>query len=225
MEPCRSIVDLRKLLADRFPRVRLACAPRQPVQSITTGVTELDRVLGGGLPRGEFTELIASGPASGSAMVIHELLRQVAMNRQFLALIDGMASFDVEAVDPAVLTRLLWVQCQKAADALKTADLLLRDRNFPILVLDLKLNPARELRKIPASTWFRYARLLEHNQTTVLVITPLQLVSGAACRVSLESGLGLNALEQTRAELLSSLRFTLLRSMAERNGEPLAQAG
>lgn len=225
METSRSIVDLRKLLTDRFPHLRLDCLPRRPIHSVATGIAVLDALMGGGLPRGEFTELVASGPASGSAAVIHELLCRVAANRQFLALVDGMGSFDPNAAEPAVLTRLLWIQCQQVAEALKATDLLLRDRNFPMLVIDFKLNTARELRKIPGNTWFRYARLLEQNQTTVLVITPQQLVSGAACRVSLESALDLNALAQPRAQLLASLRFKLLRSAAELNREQLAQAG
>ena len=209
MQTSRSIVDLRKLLADRFPQVRLACAPRQPVRSVVTGIPDLDTLLGGGLPQGEFTELVAGGQASGSAAVIHELLRRVARNRQFLALVDGMGSFDATAAEPAVLTRLLWIQCHQASEALKATDLLLRDRNFPILVLDLKLNTPRELRKIPASTWFRYGRLLERNQSTVLVITPRQLVSRAACRVSLECALGLNSLSLPRDRFVSALRFKL----------------
>jgi hypothetical protein len=188
-------------------------------------VPALDALLGGGLPRGEFTELVASSPGSGSAEVIHELLRRVACNRQFLALVDGLGSFDAGAVEPAILTRLLWVRCQKVVEALKATDLLLRDRNFSILVLDLRLNPARELRKITASVWFRYARLLEQNQATVLVVTPQPLVGAANYRVAVESALGIDALVQSRAALLSCLRFQLLKSTAEPNREAMAGTG
>ena len=179
MQTSSAIVDLRKLLTSRFPHLRLDIEPRRPAETVVTGVPALDALLGGGLPRGEFTELVASSPGSGSAEVIHELLRRVACNRQFLALVDGLGSFDAGAVEPAILTRLLWVRCQKVVEALKATDLLLRDRNFSILVLDLRLNPARELRKITASVWFRYARLLEQNQATVLVVTPQPLVGAA----------------------------------------------
>jgi hypothetical protein len=224
-ETSSSIVDLRKLLRSRFPHLRLAVAPRRPAESTATGVPALDDLLGGGLPRGEFTELIASAPGSGSAEVIHALLRRVAINRLFLALVDGVGSFDVEAVEPDILTRLFWVRCQKVTEALKATDLLLRDRNFSILALDLKLNPARELRQISASVWYRYARLLEQNQATVLVVTPQPLVGAARYRVALESVLGIEALGQSRAALLSRLRFNMLKSAAERNREWMAQAG
>jgi len=92
-------------------------------------------------------------------------------------------------------------------------------------VLDLKLNATAQLRKISSSTWYRHARLLEQNQTTVLIVTPFQLVSGAGCRVRVESGLGIDALSRMPGELLPQLRFTLLRSLRAAGDEPAAVAG
>lgn len=220
-----SIIDLRNLLAERFPGVRLTAAPRKRTESIPTGVPALDALLGGGLPKGEFTELVASGSGSGSAEVIHELLRKVALNRQFLALVDGVGSFDAGSVEPAVLARLLWIQCRNATEAFRAADLILRDRNFTVLVLDLKLNPLRELRKINGSAWHRYGRLLEQNQAAVLVVTPQKLVSVAAYRVASESVLDIGALKRPRTKLLSSLRFELLKSPSQSNVRWAVQAG
>lgn len=225
MKTAGSIVDLRNLLANRFPHLRLGIAPAKLTESVPTGVPALDMLLDGGLPRGELTELIASGSGSGSAEVIHALLRQVALNRQFLALVDGLGSFDASAVEPAVLARLLWIRCRQASEAFKAMDLLLRDRNFPVLALDLKLNTASELRKVNGSAWRRYLRLLEQNQAAVLVVTPQKLVSGAAYRVLLESALSIDALSRPRAELLSCLRFKLLKSPNQTNaGWAAAQA-
>jgi RecA/RadA recombinase len=203
------IIDLRNLLASRFPHLRQTLERRPAPPAVATGVAAMDQALGGGLPRGEFTELVASGHGTGSVEVLHQLLRGVARNRQFLALIDGCNSFDVGAVEPSILTRLLWVRCLNVAEALQATDLLLRDRNFPVVALDLKLNPLRELRKIGSSIWHRYVRLLEQNQATVLVITPVPMISVATARFVLESGLGLEALTQARAEVLARLRMKL----------------
>jgi len=217
MDAPASIIDLRKLLTSRFPHLRLTLGPKRPAELLATGVPGLDALLGGGLPRGAFTELVASSTGSGTAEVIHEVLRRVALNRQFLALVDGLGSFDVGAVASSILPRLLWVRCHNVTEALKATDLLLRDRNFAVLVLDLKLNANRELRKLNDSVWHRYARLLEQNQATVLVLTPQPLVGAASLRVQLESTLGVDALVQPRASLLARLRFTLLKSTAELN--------
>lgn len=216
------IIELRQLLAERFPHANRTMAAAPPAAVYPTGVGGLDALLNGGLPRGELNELVGAGPGSGSAQVIHHLLHQTAANGQFLALVDGADSFDVDAVEPDVLARLLWVRCQNADEALKATDLLLRDRNFPVVVLDLKLNPAAQLRKISSAVWFRLSRLLEQNSTAVLVVTPQPLVGHAAWRIQVESGLGLGSLNQPPREL--RLRFNLLRS-AMTADQHVAQAG
>jgi hypothetical protein len=204
------IIKLRQLLAERFPQANRNAQTAPAVAVHPTGVGELDALLGGGLPRGELNELVGVGPGSGSAQVIHRLLHQTAADGQFLALVDGTDSFDVDAVEPEVLARLLWVRCQNADEALKAMDLLLRDRNFPLVVLDLKLNPAAQLRKISSATWFRLSRLLEQNATAVLVVTPHPLVGHATWRVRVESGLGVEALAQPPRD--RQLHFHLLRA-------------
>jgi hypothetical protein len=210
MPAASNIVDLRRLLAERFPAARLR--PPPVVETHPTGVPALDQLLGGGLPKGEITELVALGPGSGSAQMLHALLRGVAERGDFLAVVDGADSFDVDPVEPFVLERLLWVRCRRAEEAMKAADLLLRDRNLPLVVLDLKLNRDAELRRISSSAWFRFSRLAEHNGTTLLVITPHQLVGAAGCRVRIESRLGVESLAAGPAEAREKLRFELLRA-------------
>jgi hypothetical protein len=215
--------ELRRLLAEKFPQAH--AARYAPGAVVATGLTTLDALLGGGWPRGKLSELVGTGHGSGSAQVIHALLHRVAADGQFLALVDGMDSFDVDAVEPAVLSRLLWVRCANADELLKAADILLRDRNFPHIVVDLKLNPLSQLRKIPSSVWHRFRRLIEQNGATVLVVTPTQLVGGAACRVRVESRLGLEALTQPPAEVLAQLRFQLLRTTEDEAEDRAMQTG
>ena len=193
--------------------------------TVTTGIAALDELLGGGWPKGKLSELVGIGAGSGSAQVIHALLHRVAAGGQFLALVDGVDSFDVDAVEVDALSRLLWVRCTKADEALKAADILLRDRNFQFVVVDLKLNSIAQLRKIQSSVWHRYRRLLEQNGTTLLVVTPTQLVGGAHCRVRVESKLGLEAITRPPVETASQLRFDLLRTDGEEDREQSAQAG
>ena len=225
MRATTDILELRELLAQRFPHLRTGAPVVPSTETLPTGVCALDALLDGGLPRGQFTELVGAGHGSGSAQVIHALLRRTAADGKFLALVDGADSFDVNAVEPDVLAHLLWVRCTDAGDALKAADLLLRDNNFPLVAIDLKLNSALQLRKISSSIWYRLGRILEQSRTAVLVVTPQVLVSGVAWRVQGESGLGVKALALSPEELIPQLRFIVLRT-ALAPGEPwAAQAG
>jgi hypothetical protein len=218
-----NVIQLRQLLSERFPHLRTTPPPRREIETVPTGAPALDALLHGGLPRGALSELIGAGPGSGSAQVLHGFLQRVADDGKFLALVDGADSFDVDAVEPAILARLLWVRCTDAGQALKAADLLLRDRNFPLVVVDLKFNPPAQLRKISSSVWHRFRRLLEANGAAALVITPHQLVSNPACRVRVEGKLAITALAQSPSQVLSELHFDLLRA-AEVDEEATAAA-
>ncbi|MEY2788391.1 MAG: hypothetical protein RLZZ34_1534 [Verrucomicrobiota bacterium] len=178
------LIELRQFLAERLPQARLGIAPaRAASETLPTGLESVDRALGGGLPRGAFTELVAPGEGSGSAQFIHTLLRHTASIGRFLTLVDGADSLDIDALEPEALAHLLWIRCRSTAEALQTTDLLLRDRNIALVVLDLKLNPAHELRRIQGTLWYRFGRLMEQQGGTVLVVTPQPLVSGAAARI------------------------------------------
>jgi len=225
MRATESVVELRRILADKFPRAHAARRPADGIPVAASGVPALDHLLGGGWSKGKLSELVGAGDGSGSAQVIHALLHRAAADGQFLALVDGLDSFDVDAVEPGVLARLLWVRCTKAEEALKAADLLLRDRNFPLVVLDLKLNPLAQLRKIQASAWHRFRRLQEQNGITMLVVTPTQLVGGAACRVRVESGLGIEAMTKPPGQVIKRLKFELLKSEDDEAHEELVKTG
>ncbi|HAB18633.1 MAG TPA: hypothetical protein PLX89_22070 [Verrucomicrobiota bacterium] len=214
MPTLAKILDLRQLLAERLPQVRSGFAPAASLATLPTGVPVLDTQLGGGIPVGETTELVGAGLGSGTAQVVHRLLRQTALNGQFLALVDGVDSFDADAAEPSSLARLLWVRCQKASEAIQATDLLLRDRNFPLVVLDLKLNPATQLQRISGSVWHRFNRLLEQHRTTLLVVTDRPLVGGTGVRVQVSAQLDVEALAHPPVELLGRLQFTVLRALA-----------
>jgi|GEM_PF-1192433 len=186
MQPIKNIVQLRQLLLERFPHLRMAAESpsAKPHACCPTGLPQIDNLLKGGLPQGEIVEMVSSG--TGSGLVILSLLRQAYEARQWIALIDGQDCFDPSAVDADVLWRLLWIRCRNAEQALKAADLLLRDSNLPLVLLDLQINSATQLRKIPSSTWRRFQRLIESSSTALLVLTPRALVGNAQARLSLQ---------------------------------------
>jgi hypothetical protein len=199
------IVDLRRLLAERFPH------PFPPGAAVLqTGLSFLDQIAGDGLPKSGITELIMPRRSAGSASLVHALLRSAQRDRHFIALIDGSDSFDPGSSDNSALRHLLWVRCRKAFDAIKAADLLLRDGNFPLVIVDLVLNTPQELRKIPQTSWYRLQRLVEAVPTACLIINRQGMVSSAQLKLVLENSWTLETLEKDNA--ISHLRFRVQRT-------------
>jgi hypothetical protein len=205
MAATSKIIDLRNLLANRFPP-----APMPRETRLVTGLTSFDQSIGGGLPQNAITELISPRVSSGSASLIHALIDGAYRDKYFLALIDGRDSFDPCGLPNSALRQLLWVRCTKAIEAVKAADLLLRDGNFPLLIVDLILNPPEELRKIPQTTWYRLQRLVQSVPTACLVLTRYEMVSSAQLKLVLENSWSLETLEKQDA--ISQLRIVVKRS-------------
>jgi hypothetical protein len=199
------IIDLRNLLANRFPRAPIPRGTR-----LVTGLASFNEPIGGGLPQNAITELISPGVNAGSASLIHAFIHGAYRDKYFLALIDGRDSFDPCALGNSALCQLLWVRCTKALEAVKAGDLLLRDGNFPLLIVDLILNPPEELRKIPQTTWYRLQRLVESVPTACLILTRYEMVSSAQLKLVLENSWSLETLETQDA--ISQVRIVVKRS-------------
>ncbi|MFN2475869.1 MAG: hypothetical protein ABR526_05950 [Chthoniobacterales bacterium] len=207
MAASSKILDLRALLAERYPQ-----PPPTAAAHIPTGLAPLDEALGGGLAKGAITELTSPHPSAGSALVISALLHLAHQQRHFLALIDGRDSFDPQPLGNARLRHLLWLRCTKALDAVKAADLLLRDGNFPIVALDLVLNSADELRKIPQTSWYRLQRLAEAVPSAFLILTRRSMISSAQSKLVLQNAWSLPDLQRDAS--VERLAFDIKRTHA-----------
>ncbi len=207
MAASNTIIDLRNLLARRFPR-----APSPTATVLATKLLFLDEVLGGGFPQGAITELIAPECTAGSASLIHILLQCAQRDGYFLALIDGRDSFDPSpfGCGNTALRHLLWVRCTNVFEAVKATDLLLRDGNFPLLIVDLVLNPPEELRNLPQTNWYRLQRLVEVTSTACLIMSRHSIVSSAQLKVVLENSWTFSNFDESNP--VSRLRFRLQRS-------------
>lgn len=191
MAASSKVIDLRQLLAERFPQTVPPAADR-----LTTGLPVIDEAIGGGLPKNAITELSSPRLSAGSTLLIYALLQNANRAGYFLALVDGRDSFDPQPLGNAPLRHLLWVRCTKAFEAVQAADLLLRDGNFPLVILDLILNAPEELRKIPQTNWYRLQRLVEAAPAAFLVLTRTSIISSAQLKLSLENAWRLADLEQ-----------------------------
>lgn len=191
MAASSKILDLRQLLAERFPQTFAPAADR-----LATGLSAIDHTIAGGLPKNAITELSSPHLSAGSALLIYALLQNAHRAGYFLALVDGQDSFDPQPIGNTQLRNLLWVRCGKAFEAVQAADLLLRDGNFPLVVLDLVLNAPEELRKIPQTNWYRLQRLVEAAPAAFLVLTRNSIISSAQLKLSLDNAWSLADLEQ-----------------------------
>jgi hypothetical protein len=218
MAASRKVIDLRQLIAERFPQTFAPAAGW-----LATGLPAIDELLGGGLPKSSITELTSPNLSAGSALLIYALLQNAHRSGYFLALVDGQDSFDPQSLDNALLGHLLWVRCRKGFEALQAADLLLRDGNFPLVILDLVLNPPEELRKIPQSSWYRLQRLVEAAPAAFLVLTRASTISSAQLKLSLDNAWRLGDLEQKGLE--ARLKILVRRAQGGRQQIMTAAAG
>ena len=256
--PAANIIELRQLLADRFPGLRTRADELSAAKHAfwPTGLPQLYEPLRGGFSKGALAEIVAEQHGSGSALLMTALIHRALGENKFTAVIDGQDSLDVtqlggefltspslddgststlapergamlrdqsplntrsNAPRSADLSRLLWVRCRSTTEALKAADLLLRDGNLPLVLLDLVSNPAAQLRKIPATTWYRFQRLIEQTSAVCVVLAPRPMVAPAQVRITLRSRFSIHALDREPRELLRELKMDV--TEARRHGE------
>jgi len=176
------------------------------------------------LPRGAITEIVPAGPANGLSLVLAALLDDLAPcpvpdsaievrvpatmddAASPLVLIDARDSFDPDSFPAAQCAHLLWVRCHTTDHALAAADLLVRDGNLPLIVLDLAALPARELRRIHRAAWHRLRQLAADRGPSLLVLSRAPTVPCAALRLTLTTRLTLGHLDLSRGEALRHLR-------------------
>jgi len=182
-------IQLRALLSEKFPglatRLPETSAVSKPVWPVE--LSSLAANWPAELVKGALTEVVCAGVNTGSAGLIQALLICGARENQIIGVIDASDSLDVTHLDQNVLSRLFWVRCQSVPEALKATDLMLRDSNFSLVLLDLKLSPESHLRKIPATIWYRLQRLIEKTSTVFVIFTPCLLVKATRQRVVLSS--------------------------------------
>ncbi len=197
-----------KVLRFEALRVQLAgAAPRnQPVDTLATGLSVIDESVGG-LHRGAINEF--SGPAASGALFLEVLLEQAQRDGFHLALIDAADSFEPNQWPGALLCRMLWVRCRSLDEAIRSTDLLLRDGNLPVVVLDLQTASQTSLRRVPASTWHRFARTLEVSGTVLAILSLRPTAEGVRLRITGECDWSFAALQEPRHELRANLRLAV----------------
>ncbi|MFT3870342.1 MAG: hypothetical protein QM715_17980 [Nibricoccus sp.] len=197
---------LRDLLARRFPDTIATVQGNR----IATGLPSIDSATGG-LPTGSITEIICSTPSGGGTLVLARLLEASRQQRLRVALVDGANTFDPQSFTQDALAHLVWVRCHTLSETMQVADLLARDANFGLVLIDVRGLPERELRREPSTSWYRLQRAAEQSGLPLLIETPFALVPSARLRFVLDRSHPIAALEAERPALTTQLAPTVQR--------------
>lgn len=148
-------------------------APLAPERAAATGITTLDAALGGGLRRGHLSE-ITGAPSSGRSTLAVRMLAAATGRGEAVALVDAGDTFDpaAAAAHGVALPQLLWVREHgpDPARALKAFSLILQAGGFGLVLFDVADVAPALLRRFPATTWMRLARLVEGSDTAALLV-------------------------------------------------------
>ncbi len=167
--------------------------------SLPTAVEALDRLLEGGLPRGQLVEMVGSRTSGRFSTVLATLAGATGVG-EAAALVDLG-----DALDPTLaqelgvdLQRLLWLRPTNLKHALAATEMVLAS-GFPLVVMDLGAPPVRGGRGLEAA-WLRVARAAEAHGAALLVSSPYR-VSGTSAGIVLKADRARVAWEGTGASV------------------------
>lgn len=171
---------LESLLLDLGARVQRGGTPVIPETAercCPTGLHEVDRLLGGGFPRGAVSE-IAGPPSSGRTSLAFALLARATARGEVVAVVDAGDALDPPSAAAAGvdLARLLWVRPPDVATALRGTSHILAARGFAVLVLDLA-GFERQMALGPR-LWPRLRRETIATDTALVVLSDRRVVQG-----------------------------------------------
>jgi recombination protein RecA len=181
-----SIAEIRSQVERQIPGA-LSGFKRSTPEVFPTGIPAIDRELGG-IPKGALTQICApAGITSGRTSMLVAMLAQATGKEQFCALVDAMDCFDPESAEAngVCLSYLLWVRCsgrrmKSVEQAFKAADILIQNGGFGVIAIDLGDVDEKLIRKIPLTTWFRFARVMEPLPTALVMLLPYPAAQNCA---------------------------------------------
>ena len=222
-------LDLLSGLGARLTRASDLASPSSR-EWIATTVPAVDRLLDGGLGRGELVEISGHGKRScGRFSIGIAALASATSSGEAAALVDLGGHLDPQSAQEAGadLTRLLWVRPARLKEAVASAEMLLAT-GFPLVVADLGLAPVRG-RFVPDAAWVRLERAARTHGATLLLLAPYRISGVAAGAVlAADSARGVWSGRGPSPRLLSGIasRLTLEKDARARSGvsETLALA-
>lgn len=182
-----SLAVIRAQVESRLPGA-LTVYERAAPEVFPTGIASLDRQIGG-IPQGALTQIHAAPSlSSGKTALLVSLMAQMTRSEQFCALVDTGDCFDPASAEAAGvnLARVLWVRCGRKQrlkpleQAFKAADILVQNGGFGLIAVDLGNVDEKLVRKVPLTTWFRFARVVEKMPAALVFLLPCPAAQSCA---------------------------------------------
>src|SRR5271170_3232631 len=186
-------LEVETKLANRVPAA-LTLKIKQAPEMFSTGIEEVDAVLGGGIPRGSVTE-VAGVASTGKTSFALSSIAAITQSGAACAWVDVSDALSPESAAAAniALKRLLWLRMsaenkQKVTDkpwsrleqALKATDLLLQAGGFAAIVLDMSDVLPQHTMRIPLGAWYRFRLAAEQARTALIFLTQSPCASSCA---------------------------------------------
>ncbi len=174
------MLRVRRLQADAPP---LRGQDRR-LSPLPTGVAGVDDLLGGGLPRGQISE-VHGPPSAGRTGLVLALGARITRAGALAGWVDPRDRFDPghAAAAGMDLARLLWLRGRARApralpEAVAATGTLLGSGLFDLVVLDLAGVPAVEVQRLPGATWIRLQRMIESTPTAMVLVGDAHVAHG-----------------------------------------------
>ena len=185
--PRENIRDLRASLDARIAakitsatELLHALENRRRETLMPTMLEPLDKLLGGGLPRGKVVELAGSRRGAGRFSIVIAALAAATSAGEAAVLIDLGDHLDPRVAEAigVDLRRMLWIRPHTMKQAVMAAEMIAAT-GFQLVALDAGLHPIRG-KRVADATWVRLARSAEAHGTAMLISTPYALTGTAS---------------------------------------------
>jgi len=153
---------------------------------LPTGLRGVDALVGGGLPRGELSEVY--GPrSSGRTGLVLSLVAGCVGRGSLAAWVDpadcfAPASAAAAGVD---LARLLWLRgdmrgprTRRLTEAVAAVATLAGSGLFEVVVLDVAAFPAHDVGRLPGPTWIRLQRIVADSPAALVLLADAHVAHG-----------------------------------------------
>ena len=155
--------------------VRKAAPPAEPIVHLSTTFVELDRALGGGLPRGRITEILGAATSGKATLAAKVLAAAHAERNALVAWLDLPRTSDPDYLHRCGidLSRLLVVRPRDGADALAITLHLVESDTLAALIFDATTRSGDSTPPDPATlagSVERLATLVTQTQTAVIFL-------------------------------------------------------